>query len=132
MRILVDTSVWSLALRRKGGAVYPEVKKLESLILDGEQLFIIGLILQEILQGISRSDKFEKLKDYLSAFPMLRLDREDYIIAAQLRNQCRSKGVEAGTVDFLIASTAITHNCYLFTTDNDFQYIAEYSKLMLL
>ena len=59
MRILVDTSVWSLALRRNGGAVHPEVKKLKNLILDGEQLFIIGLILQEILQGISRSDKFE-------------------------------------------------------------------------
>lgn len=129
---MVDTSVWSLALRRNGGAVHPEVKKLKNLILDGEQLFIIGLILQEILQGISRSDKFEKLKDYLSAFPILRLDREDYIIAAQFRNQCRSKGVQAGTIDFLIASTAITHNCHLFTTDNDFQYIARYSNLMLL
>ncbi len=132
MNVLVDTSIWSLVLRRKNGRKVQEATRLEQFIQDGESIFLVGVILQEILQGIRSDKNFEKVAVTLKAFPLVPLKREDYIFAASLRNQCRAKGVQAGTVDFLIAAAAIRYNCRLFTTDKDFLHIAKHIDLKLL
>lgn len=131
MKILVDTSVWSLALRRKDVKQKSEVRKLEALIKNGEQIYILGIILQEILSGIKDERLFNKLADYLSAFPLIELTRKDYIKAAQLRNICMKKGISASTIDFLIASICIGKDMLLFSADSDFQHIARVSNLKL-
>jgi hypothetical protein len=41
--------------------------------------------------------------EHFSAVPLLAPDRDDYIEAAALRNGCRRAGVQAGTIDALIA-----------------------------
>lgn len=132
MRILVDTSVWSLALRRKAGIVNSETAMLKALIEEGEDIFLLGVILQEILQGIKNPKDFSALKGYFEAFPLIDLTREDYTKAAELKNHLIKKGKQASTIDALIASAAISYNCSLFTTDEDFSYIAAHSKLKLL
>jgi predicted nucleic acid-binding protein len=131
MKILIDTSVWSLALRRQSGVVNPESVMLRTLIEQGEDIHLLGIILQEVLQGIKNPKDFHVLKDYLDAFPLIELAREDYIKAAELKNRLFKKGKQISTIDALIASASISYSCYLFTTDKDFEHIAQHSSLKL-
>ena len=132
MNVIVDTSVWSLALRRKDGPENSEATLLRRLIERGEGIYLIGIILQEVLQGIRRPEDFHELRKYFDAFPLIELSRDDYIKAAALKNSLIKKDIQASTVDALIASAAIIHGCILFTADKDFSDIARHSKLKLL
>ena len=131
MRILVDTSVWSFALRRQPGVVNPESIALKRLIEDGQDIYLLGIILQEMLQGIKNPRDFHALKEHFETFPLIELIRDDYIKAAELKNHLMKKGKQAGTIDILIASAAISYDCYLFTNDKDFEHIAKHSRLKL-
>jgi predicted nucleic acid-binding protein len=131
MRILVDTSIWSLALRRPTGVINPEAVLLRTIIEQGEDIYLLGIILQEVLQGIRSSKDFLALKEYFKAFPLINLTREDYIRAAELKKQLIKKGKQGSTLDVLIASAAISHHCHLFTADKHFVHIAEHSELKL-
>ena len=53
MSLLVDTSVWSLALRRDVEQSAPEVVALRHALLGTDQVFTTGLVLQELLQGFA-------------------------------------------------------------------------------
>lgn len=132
MSIIVDTSVLSLALRRENRPSDGQLMKLESLLNQGQSLMLLGVILQEVLQGIRNPSDFEKVKSDLEAFPVLDMEREDYIAAAELWNLCKRSGVQAGTTDCQIAAVCIRHDCPLLTSDRDFQYIAKLSPLRLL
>jgi len=131
MRILVDTSIWSLALRRPSGVVNPEAALLKRIIEQGEDIYLLGIILQEVLQGIRKPNDFVALKEYFKAFPLIDLAREDYIRAAELKNHLVRKGKQGNTIDALIASAAISRHCHLFTADKHFTHIAEHSELKL-
>ncbi|NJN47000.1 MAG: PIN domain-containing protein [Candidatus Competibacteraceae bacterium] len=106
MKLLVDTSVWSLAFLRNTPAESPEVDIL-SRSLDGDsEVYSTGLILQELLQGFSGLKAAEAIVERFTALPMVVPDTRDYIEAAQVRNLCRRKGVQVGTIDALIAQLA--------------------------
>lgn len=132
MRFLVDTSVWSDALRRKSSSISASTTILSRLIINESEIVIIGIVLQEILSGITNQKLFYEINTILSNFPYIEIKKEDYIFAAELRNILKSKGITAGAFDFLIASVAIKNNLTLVTTDNDFKYIAKHSDLKLL
>jgi predicted nucleic acid-binding protein len=132
MKILVDTSIWSLALRRPSGVVNEEAILLKTMIEQGEDIYLLGVILQEVLQGIRNLKDFLALKVYFEAFPLINLVREDYVRAAGLKNQLIRKERQGSTIDVLIASAAISHRCHLFTADKHFTPIAEHSELKLL
>lgn len=132
MKVLVDTSVWSLALRRGNSSDDASILKLKELILAGSSVYLSGLILTEILSGIKHSEQFQKIRSKLDGFILLDLDRSGYEEAATLANHCRKKGVQVSTVDVLIAQIAISHNCSLLTVDKDFEQIAKVSDLQLL
>ena len=122
MKILVDTAVWSLALRKKTLTTEEEsiVKELKELIYELRAV-IIGPIRQELLSGISDEAKFDNLKEKLRAFDDLSLDKEDYEKAAEFSNICRRKGIQGSHIDFLICAVAINNNIRIFTTDKDFE-----------
>ncbi len=132
MKVIVDTSVWSLALRRHKDVQTPEAEILQKIIRQGENIFLVGIILQEILQGVKKAQNFKKLKEHFDAFPLIEIKREHYVRAAELKNHLRGKGVQASTIDALIAAVSIVNDCYLFTSDRDFYHIAKHSKLKLL
>ncbi|MCZ6726948.1 MAG: PIN domain-containing protein [Acidobacteria bacterium] len=124
MNLLVDTSVWSLALRRDPPSNEPAVHFLSQAIEDGESIFTTGLILQELLQGFAGPKARDLIVEKFAALPLLTPDRTDHIEAAALRNACRRNGVQAGTVDCLLAQLAIRHGLTMVTTDRDFEHIA--------
>ena len=129
MSLLVDTSVWSMALRRDAPADLPEVRALEAALSSGELVVTTGLILQELLQGFSGPRAREAILERFSSLPFLTPDRTDYIEAATLRNRCRRKGIQVGTIDALLASLSIRHELSILTTDGDFRRIAEVIEL---
>lgn len=125
MKVLVDTCIWSSALRRKN----PDsqlIEKLKNLINDG-RVSIIGPIRQEILSGISSTKQFQELRKILSSLEDIPLDTEHFEKAAEFSNICRRKGIQGSTIDFLICAVAHLENLEIFTTDSDFEY---YSKFL--
>jgi predicted nucleic acid-binding protein len=132
VNLVVDTSVWSLLLRRKNhDRNHPLVQKLKSCLERQDGIFLVGTILQEILDGVHDEEQFNKLSEYFSVFPLLEMDRQDYVEASRLRNHCRSKGVQAGTADFLITAACIRWDYPLLTADGDFILIAKHSRLVV-
>ncbi len=132
MNVLVDTSVWSLALRRKkGGLTASEgllVAELAELICEGRAR-LIGLIRQELLSGIKTTEQYEKLRLHLRAFPDEVIDTSDYEEAARAGNRCRTKGIVVSIVDILLCAVAIKRQWAIFTTDPDF---SNYAKVLPL
>src|SRR5216683_5137305 len=110
MNLFVDTSAWSLTLRRDRPSSEPQVQRLVKAIRAGETIISTGLILQEILQGFSGPRQRNLILEHFSAVPLLVPERDDHIEAADLGNQCRRKGVQVGTVDALLAQLCIRHN----------------------
>ena len=119
MKVLVDTSVWSLALRRDLPSDGPEVSELIELIKEA-RVQMIGPVRQELLSGIKSQAQFQKLRKHLRSFPDLELTMRDYEYAAEFFNLCRSKGVQGSNTDFLICAIAARHKTPIFSTDRDF------------
>ena len=121
--ILVDTSVWSLAFRKKTKNVNEEriVSYLAKIIRDC-LVVVIGPIRQEVLSGIPDSAKYEELREKMSVFPDQRIYTADYELAARFHNECRKNGIQGSHIDFLICAVAHHNNLAIFTLDNDFSY----------
>jgi len=131
-KFIIDTSVWSEALRRKKNTVNSSETVVRKIIENDDEIVILGIILQEILTGISNEKLFREIKDILDDFVFLDITKNDYIYASELSNKCRSKGVIAGSIDFLIASAAIRNELQLVTFDKDFFNISKHSNLKIL
>ncbi len=129
MTLLVDTSVWSLALRRDTEATEPEVHALKDALLGSDTVVTTGLILQELLQGFSGPKAGTQIIERFALLPLLQPDRVDHIEAAALRNACRKAGVQLGTIDALLAQLCIRHELTLLSTDNDFVQAAKHCPL---
>ena len=119
MKILVDTCVWSIALRRRAGGSAPESVELHQLI-DEARVQMIGPIRQEILSGIRDRKQFEDLRVRLRGFPDLPLAEEDYELAADYFSALRAKGIQGSNTDFLICAIAVRRGFAVLTTDRDF------------
>jgi predicted nucleic acid-binding protein len=123
--------VWSLAFRRDSPAERPEVAFLAQCLEAGDQVLTTGLILQELLQGFAGPRDRDLLVKRFSALPLLVPDRDDHVQAADLRNRCRRKGVQIGTIDALLAQLCIHHKLTMLSTDADFARVARYHPLEL-
>ena len=127
MKVLVDTSIWSLALRKseKNDAENSIVGLLAKLIRD-TNIVIIGPIRQEILSGISQKSKYDELKSKLSIFRDQTLITDDFVLAAEYFNACRANGIQGSHIDFLICAFSVNNNYPILTLDKDFQFYKKY------
>jgi hypothetical protein len=130
MKVLVDTSVWSLALRRNLPDDGPEVSELIELIRE-VRVQMIGPVRQELLSGVKNQAQFQKLRNHLRAFPDLELISHDYETAAEFFNLCRGKGIQGSNTDFLICAIAARHKIPIFTTDGDFTLFKSHLPITL-
>jgi predicted nucleic acid-binding protein len=126
MNVLVDTSVWSLALRREKPRGTAHEKELVELVSEGRVL-MLGAIRQELLSGIRTVEQFRRLRDHLRAFPDISIGSDDYEEAASCFNRCRARGIHGSNTDFLLCAVAIRANAAIFTTDEDF---AQFTKAL--
>lgn len=130
MNIFVDTSVWSLAFRRDSPPETPEVQRLRE-ALGADAVHTTGLMLQELLQGFSGPRARAQILDRFAAIALIAPTRDDHIEAARLRNACRRRGIQVGTIDALLARLCIVHELVMLTADRDFASIAESTPLRL-
>ena len=134
MNVLVYTSIWSLALRRKPHDLNPAEKsavtEFSELNHEGRAR-LIGLSRQDLLSSIKSPQQFEKLRAALCPFPDEPLDTPDYEAAAQAGNACHAKGIVVSTVDILICAVALSHSWSIFSADPDFQNYAPTLRLKL-
>ncbi|MGA9509606.1 MAG: PIN domain-containing protein [Candidatus Sulfotelmatobacter sp.] len=134
MLVLVDTPIWSLALRRAPADLNSRQQlltaALKELIRDGRAQ-LLGPVRQELLSGIRQEKHFTQLRDYLRGFDEPTLNVDDYEEAARIHNQCRSRGIAGSIIDFLICAAATRRHWQIFTTDQDFTHYAKACSLQL-
>jgi predicted nucleic acid-binding protein len=134
MQVLIDTPIWSLALRRTSTDLNPLERRttdaLQELIRDGRAQ-LLGPVRQELLSGIRQESSFRKLRDQLRAFEDPRIEAADYEEGAHFNNQCRSRGIAGSAVDFFICAAAARRDWQVFTTDQDFTRYASVIPLKL-
>ena len=128
MTLFVDTTVWSLALRRDAVPDIPEVAALVQALESGQPITTTGFVLQELLQGFSGPKAAAAIIERFRSIPTVTPDRHDHIAAANLRNLCRRSGVQTGTIDTLIAQLCMRHELMLLTTDADFRHMQKAAK----
>jgi predicted nucleic acid-binding protein len=128
LNIFVDTSVWSLAFRRDapGG---PFVDELTRALNAREGIFVTGLIVQEILQGVSGPRQRDQILSRLASFPFLTPDWDDHVGAADIFNRCRRSGIQIESIDALFAQLCVRYDLTMLTADKDFNQIAKHAKL---
>ena len=127
MKILVDSSIWSVALRHSSEVEYADqIKEQLYTLIDDARVAMIGPIRQELLSGIKTNSQFNELKKRLEPFRDIPIKTDDYILAAKFFNRCRSKGIQGSHIDFLICAVSSRNKLPLFTYDLDFKRYKKY------
>ncbi len=134
MIVLIDTTIWSLALRRRS----QNLNDREQLLLEewirrvrSGEATLIGPIRQEILSGIRSPEAFAAIQERLGDFRYLEIIPSDYDQAARFFNLCRARGITGTAIDLLICAVAHRFDIPIFTTDGDFQHYATHVGIRL-
>ncbi|MES1204575.1 MAG: PIN domain-containing protein [Pseudomonadota bacterium] len=130
MNIVVDTSVWSLALRRRRSSSTAHARELAELVREG-RASLLGPVRQELLSGVVVQQQYEELRGHLRAFPDIELETGDYEDAALFFNRCRAKGVQGSNTDFLVCAAAARRRMGILTVDADFAHLAKHIPIHL-
>jgi predicted nucleic acid-binding protein len=134
MRVIVDTSVWSLALRRRRRDLAPPERAmtllLRDMIVEGDAV-LLGVVRQEVLTGIPPGT-FEGLRDHLRGIDDEPPGVEDYERASDFANICIRAGVATSAIDMLICAVASGRDLPILTTDQDFLRYARRLPITLL
>jgi len=131
MKVLVDTDVWSAALRHKRRPENESTRsELATLVEDG-RVALIGPIRQELLSSLKERAQFDRLREHLRAFPDTEVTIDDYEEAASFFNRCRAKGIQGSNTDFLICAIAVRNGLSIFTMDDDFKHFARVLPIVL-
>jgi hypothetical protein len=127
--VLVDTTVWIDFFSDRSE---PHVLKLQELIENEEDLFLCGVILAEVLQGIRSETDFIKTKEYLGDLIFLPMRQATFLRSAEIYRSLRKQGITIRKpVDCMIASVAMEYDIHLLHNDRDFDHIAKHSKLRI-
>ncbi|MBK7267254.1 MAG: PIN domain-containing protein [Ignavibacteriales bacterium] len=131
MKVIVDTCVWSNALRNQLQKVTQKDLLLEQLI-ENDQVVMLGPIRQELLSGIKDEKKFDELKSKLQWYDDFLIKTTEYELAASLYNKLKSNGIQGSHIDFLICAVALNHDLGIYTYDKDFFRFASVIPIKLL
>src|SRR5579862_2068002 len=133
--VLVDTPVWSLALRRRTIDLSTAEQDLTQglyQLVQQHRVSLLGSTRQEIISGIREESQFRRIRDYLRDFPNINLEVADYEEAARINNHCRRAGIAGSPVDMLICSVSVRRNWEILTTDQDFMHYKRVIQIRLL
>ncbi len=101
------------------------------MIEDAEPFALTGIIVAEVLQGLTRD--VAQMEGFLAQWDLLEPSGfATYREAAAIFRKARAQGVTLTTTDALIAAIALEHRAALFTLDKDFGRIAKWSGLGLV
>jgi len=121
MKVLIDTCIWSLALRRNTIIDAPHVRELAALTKE----------FRVILSGVKSKKTYDLLKTNLGGFPDLMLKTEVFEEAALIYNINRKKGIQGSNTDFLLCAVSIMYEMPIFTADKNFLLFQKHSPIRL-
>jgi predicted nucleic acid-binding protein len=125
--ILVDSSVWIDFFSASPGGAGRELRRM---IEDVEPFGLTGVVVAEVLQGLTRD--VNRIESFLSMWDLLEpRGFSTYREASAISRLARSKGISLTTSDTLIAATALENQASLFSLDKDFSRIARITDLRL-
>jgi predicted nucleic acid-binding protein len=125
--ILVDSSVWIDFFSSVPGRAGNELRRM---ISDAEPFALAGMVVTEILQGLTRDAS--RIEQYLAQWNLLEPSGfRTYREAAAIFRLGRARGLSLTTIDVLIAAIALEHRASVFTLDKDFSRIARLTGLAL-
>jgi predicted nucleic acid-binding protein len=123
MMVIVDTPVWSFALRRRAVDLSEQefrlTQGLDELVREG-RVQLLGTVRQEVLSGIREDTQFQRVRKHLRFFEDVMLAAEDYEEAARMSNRCKSSGIASTAADMLICAVSQRRRWQIFSTDQDF------------
>jgi predicted nucleic acid-binding protein len=131
MKVIVDTDVWSEALRKPNAELSKHVLILQELIQDG-RVQMIGPIRQEILSGIRQPERYVQFREILRAFQDASLETVLFEQAANHMNLLRGNGIQASATDVLICACSLEWKMPILSKDQDYQHYQKYLPLQLL
>jgi predicted nucleic acid-binding protein len=117
--VIADTSVWIPFFNRPGS---PEKAALDVLI-DADEVVLVGVVLAELLQGCRASSERETLSEALLALPYYEVTQSTWSQTGDLSAQLLRRGVTLPLSDLIIAALAIEHHCQVYSLDTHFKKI---------
>lgn len=120
MKIIVDTSVWIEYLKNRP----PVAEKLDQQLLAGN-IFTVGPVVAELLQGARTEKDYRLLKNSIDGLSYVETGFEDWIKAGSISLKLRRKGVTIPITDCLIAAVAIRQNASVMTYNRHFESIPD-------
>ena len=127
---LVDTSVW---IDFFAGRNTPQIRVLESLIEQREDLCLCGVVLTEVFQGIRDEKEYIETESIFSDLIFLPMGRKTFVMAADLYRSLRVRGITIrNSVDCMIAAVCIEREVRLLHNDRDFDLIAAHFDLKVV
>lgn len=134
-RVILDTSAWSLAVRRRPGAALPaneqRVRIEVASLAERREAVLLGPVRQELLTGLREMDRFERLRRALGAVPDEPIMTTDHERAAEMSNACRAAGVQGSPTDFLVCAVAERLDVPILASDADFPRYAQHLPIRL-
>src|SRR5213076_3276592 len=125
MNVLIDTCIWSAALRKRPTPeTIPVIAELKKLLYHGQGV-LPGVVRMEILSGLPIRADFLRIRAELRKWDDFPIEREDFEFAAESLTRCRFKGIQGSLTDFLLCALAERHDMPIFTTDKDFTHFAK-------
>ena len=127
--VFVDSSVF---INFFNSSKSKESKLLSSLLIEGKDIAINGLVYQEVLQGIKSDKEFKNIKLILDDFSFISTSESIFLQSANLYRQLKKKGITVRkSIDVIIAQLCINNSLPLLQADKDFVNISRHSKLKL-
>jgi len=115
--VIVDTSVLISFLRGDENAL--SVKKL----LEEDRVYITGIIIAELIQGLKNTKEENYLIYLLRALNIIEITTDMWIKAGKLSLDLRRKGINIPLTDMAIGALALEHNMQIYTFDKHFNSI---------
>ena len=115
------------------GCDLPHVATLEQFIVDNEDLALCGIVLPEILPGISDDTTCRRIRRDLTPLIMQPMPPVVFVRAADIYRKLRKLGTTiCKSNDCIIAATALEYHCQLFHNDKDFTPVTKQFPLKVV
>jgi hypothetical protein len=126
---IVDTTVW---IDFFANCDTPAVRQLLEIIENEHDVFITGIIIQEVLSGIKKNKDRDAVKAAFRQFILIMPTVQTHVFAAEIFDTCHKKGYTIrSTIDCLVAALAVEYDLCLLQNDRDYPHIARVFPLKL-
>jgi hypothetical protein len=120
--VIVDTCIWIEYFKGLS-----EIKEALSTLIIEQSLFLCGIVVYELFQGIKNPKEREMIKSDFKALPYLEMNITIWERAGNLSLYLRNRGVILPPSDLFLASLAMENKCMVFTKDTHFDKIPDVS-----